>query len=334
MPTSLMSLFAVALLACGSPKPSLPTPSTGGDPTKHTVRLVEVAPGVSLEVIDHGGRGDALIFLAGLGNTGHVFDDFAPAFTGAHHVYAITRRGYGDSSGPATGYDVPTRIADDLAVLDKLGLKRAILAGHSIAGDELTGLAGQHPERVAAVIYIDAAFDQPEGDKVRANLPPHPGMAEPPPSSRKTPAMLHAAFKEQTGLDVPMGEIYAQANFFADARPTTWKERPDAAAMIIKGVAPVDYSRIQCPALVLYNRPSGPEQSFGNAWAKMDDATRAAWTNDGYPALEGWAVRERERVRANLRGAEIIEYPASNHYLFFDKRDELVRDIRAFLAKL
>lgn len=31
-----------------------------------------------------------MVFLAGLGNTAHIFDDFAPAFVDRHHVVAIT----------------------------------------------------------------------------------------------------------------------------------------------------------------------------------------------------------------------------------------------------
>lgn len=42
--------------------------------TKSTVRMVTVAPNISLEVIDWGGDGPPLVFLAGLGNTAHIFD--------------------------------------------------------------------------------------------------------------------------------------------------------------------------------------------------------------------------------------------------------------------
>lgn len=61
------------------------------------VEFVTVQPGVRLEVLDWGGPaargpGTALVFLAGLGATAHVFDEFAPQFTGQYHVYGITRR--------------------------------------------------------------------------------------------------------------------------------------------------------------------------------------------------------------------------------------------------
>jgi len=69
----------------------------------HRVTHVTVARDVRLEVLDWGGTGPALVFLAGYGNTGHVFDGFAPQFTRDHRVLAITRRGFGESSRPEEG---------------------------------------------------------------------------------------------------------------------------------------------------------------------------------------------------------------------------------------
>jgi pimeloyl-ACP methyl ester carboxylesterase len=71
----------------------------------HTVQFIAVDTNVKLEVLDWGGSGHPLIFLAGLGNTAHVFDKFAPKFTAKYHVYGITRRGFGDSSTPGLETD-------------------------------------------------------------------------------------------------------------------------------------------------------------------------------------------------------------------------------------
>jgi hypothetical protein len=113
------------------------TPETAWkDPATHTIQFVTVDQNVKLEVLDFGGSGRPLLFLAGLGNTAHVFDTFAPKFTATHHVFAITRRGFGDSSAPTEGY-AADRLGDDvLAVLNALKLSRPVLAGHSIAGQE------------------------------------------------------------------------------------------------------------------------------------------------------------------------------------------------------
>jgi non-heme chloroperoxidase len=131
------------------------------DLSPHTIQFVTADNDVKLEVLDWGGSGRPLVFLAGLGNTAHVFDDFAPKFTSSFHVYGVTRRGYGSSTGPAPadGNYSADRLGDDvLAVLDSLKLNRPILVGHSIAGEELSSIGSRHPDRVAGLIYLDGAY--------------------------------------------------------------------------------------------------------------------------------------------------------------------------------
>ena len=65
------------------------------DPSSHRVQFVTVDDNVRLEVLDWGGTGRPLVLLAALGNTAHVYDDFAPKLTANYHVYGITRRGFG-----------------------------------------------------------------------------------------------------------------------------------------------------------------------------------------------------------------------------------------------
>ena len=129
------------------------------DPSSHRATMVAVDREVTLEVLDWGGAGRPLVLLAGQGNTAHVFDEFAPRLTSLGHVYGITRRGYGRSSVPPSGYDAD-RLADDvLAVLDALKLEQPVLIGHSIAGEELSSLAARYPSRAGGLVYLDAAGD-------------------------------------------------------------------------------------------------------------------------------------------------------------------------------
>jgi len=165
---------------------STPAATTGtwADPSPHRVRLVTIAPKVSLEVLDWGGAGEPVVFLAGLGNSAHVFDDFAPQFADRFHVLAITRRGFGASSQPASGYDVGTLAADVRAVLDTLRLARVALVGHSIAGDELTKFGSAYPERIAKLVYLDAARDRTGLPKLFLQAP----IPAPPPTRLAQPS--------------------------------------------------------------------------------------------------------------------------------------------------
>ena len=128
------------------------------DPSPHITHQVTVDDGVSLEVLEWGGNGRPIVLLAGLGHTAHVFDEFGPKLAAMGRVYAITRRGYGRSSRPEAGYDADRLGRDVLAVLDRLMLEGPLLVGHSIAGQELSYLASAHADRIAGVVYLDAAY--------------------------------------------------------------------------------------------------------------------------------------------------------------------------------
>ena len=70
--------------------------------------------------------------------------------------------------------------------MDAMSLKKVLLVGHSIAGDELTWLGGHHPERFRGLVYLDAAYDRSGDPKDPAAMrlrelsralppePPHP----------------------------------------------------------------------------------------------------------------------------------------------------------------
>jgi len=131
-------------------------------------RFVSVADRVRLEVLDWGGTGRPLVLLPGLGNTAHVFDSIAPELARHFHVYGITGRGFGASSVPRSGYGA-NRLADDvMAVVKALHIHRPIIAGHSIAGEELSAIGTHYPNKIAGLIYLDAAhgyaiYDQDRG---------------------------------------------------------------------------------------------------------------------------------------------------------------------------
>jgi pimeloyl-ACP methyl ester carboxylesterase len=130
------------------------------DSSPHKVQFVTVEEGVQLEVLDWGGLGRPLIFLAGAGDTAHAFDNFAPKFTGQNHVYGITRKGFGASSkpAPASGNYSADRLGDDvLAVMQALQIERPVLVGHSLAGEELSSVGSRFPNKVSGLIYLDAA---------------------------------------------------------------------------------------------------------------------------------------------------------------------------------
>ena len=129
------------------------------DKSPHKSEFV-TANGIKMHYLDWGGTGDVVIMLAGLGNDAHVFDEIAPSFIDKFHVIALTRRGFGETARPASGYETSTRVEDIRAFMDAIKVTRANLVGHSLAGDEMTQFAAMYPQRVIKMIYLDAAYDR------------------------------------------------------------------------------------------------------------------------------------------------------------------------------
>src|SRR5207237_3647718 len=92
------------------------------DKTVHKSGFVTVQRGVRIHYLDFGGSGPALLLVPGIGNTAHAYDGFASGLTDRFHVYAMTRRGFGESSHPSKGYDIPRLAQDIRTVMDSLRL--------------------------------------------------------------------------------------------------------------------------------------------------------------------------------------------------------------------
>jgi pimeloyl-ACP methyl ester carboxylesterase len=138
--------------------------------SNHKSDFVDVN-GIRLHYLDWGGNGPALIFLTGMGCSAYIFNKFAPRFTDRFRVLALTRRGQGDSDYPDSGYDADTLTEDIRQFMDELHVEKAILAGHSLAGVELTHFAGTYPARVDKLIYLDALDDRREFPSINEQNP-------------------------------------------------------------------------------------------------------------------------------------------------------------------
>jgi pimeloyl-ACP methyl ester carboxylesterase len=95
-----------------------------------------------------------------------------PLHVALHAGERATQRGVGVVGKRLAGLDRRADAnADLLAALDALDLPRVALIGHSLAGSELTYVAAHHPSRVAALVYLDAAYDRSTQDAAMAGVP-------------------------------------------------------------------------------------------------------------------------------------------------------------------
>jgi lipase len=70
-------------------------------------------------------------------------------------------RGRGRSATLPGPYGIAAHVDDLLAVLDQLGVPRAVVAGHSLGAYVAARLAAEHPERVSALVLLDAGLPIP-----------------------------------------------------------------------------------------------------------------------------------------------------------------------------
>jgi non-heme chloroperoxidase len=104
---------------------------------------------------DHG-AGQPIVLIHGYPLSGRAWDKQVPALLEAgYRVITYDRRGFGQSSQPATGYDYDTFATDLSALLEHLDVREAVLVGHSMGTGEVTRyLSSYGSARVAKGVLV------------------------------------------------------------------------------------------------------------------------------------------------------------------------------------
>ena len=94
------------------------------------------------------GKGTPVLLVSGLGGVGNYWAPNIPAFSQKYQVVIHDHRGAGQSSRSLIRYSVDQMASDVLALMDKLGIDKAHLVGHSTGGAIGQTVAATHPERL------------------------------------------------------------------------------------------------------------------------------------------------------------------------------------------
>lgn len=329
--TTSIRILALAIVTAGTGL-LLVGPAAAADKPKQ--QFVTVEENVRLEVVDWGGTGRPLVLLAGLGNNAHTFDKFAPKLAAKYHVYGITRRGFGTSSAPETGYSSERLGEDVLAVLNELKLERPIIVGHSAAGSELSYIGSTHPERVAGLVYLDAAYSYAyyDGDpnnllniavdanELRQKLEKLPYVD--PQNIKQTNQELIALLQQLEK------ELIAQQDFLniegMPQPPTLPKDKAflsmqASARRVMGGLR--RYKTIPVPTLAIYAFPKDPK-TYGHLPKAAVDMTIS---------------QEKAQIDAFEKGvptARVVRIPNASHGVYISNEAEVLREIDQFVATL
>ncbi|HSB09999.1 MAG TPA: alpha/beta hydrolase [Blastocatellia bacterium] len=263
------------------------------------VKSVELPNRVTLSYVEQGDRSGApVVLLHGVTDSWHSFDLVLPHLPESIHAFALTQRGHGDSSRPATGYRFGDFAADVAAFMDALQIESAIVVGHSMGSSVAQRFAIDYPERTLGLVLI-AAFAGLRGNPDVLDLwnsvistmtgPVDPGFAR--------------EFQESTlGQRVPPAffETIMQECLKVPAR--VWKA-------VFEGFLEDDFSdqlsKIKTPVLIV--------------WGDQDVFCRRT---------------DQDALLAAISGSRLIEYPGNGHAVHWEQPERFVSDLKAFVEEV
>jgi len=256
---SLLALTMIVTAACAVAPHPVAVPVDGG----------------SLYVDDGGRGGVPIVFIHGNGGSAEQWRAQLDHFRGqGRRAIAIDLPGFGRSSAPANG-DLSLgamATAVDRAV-SAIDADRFVIVGHSYGGAVVATYAAAHPEKVAGVVYLDAAatalpLTKEQGDQlgaaVRANKMGVVRTWFAPmlkPSAESVQQQVFASV-EKTSTDVFLGALMSLTSY-------------DAKALVDAYTGPrlvIAASDIESPAAFQLQFPNIAAERIGGAghWLMLD----------------------------------------------------------------
>ena len=254
---------------------------------------------VELFYTDEGeGSGPPLLFVHGYSCDSHDWMWQLAHFGRTRRVIAVDLRGHGRSSAPEAGYE-PTQFAADLvALLDELGTGPVVAIGHSLGGTIVSTLAVEHPDRVHAVVAIDAGYLVPD-------------------EFEEAVAQMYAVIKQDpvAGAKAMLSGVYTAAS---PPALRTWHQRR------IEGV----------PPHVLVGALIGLQPEVSIAFRRN---TVPFLAQRRCPVLSLWADEDRPVIEAPTFAdprSRALSFPGSGHWLHQERPAEVNVVIEAWLQTL
>lgn len=297
------------------------------DPAPHK-NLFVTTNGIKLNYLDWGGSGPTLILIHGYRDNPHVFDDLAPAFTDDFHVIAYARRGHGQSEAKEP-YDTATLTEDLRGLMDSLDIAEAHLAGWSMGGNEITAMAGTHPERVDHIVYLDAAYDwgDPASAKAYRSIPAHMNAT----ASDMKSVDAYRAYQKASWLpgvsDSSRWESYMRDLVVVQPDGSLKLAMSDEASQALFTTLITDrrdYTRVHSPALAIF------AETFLDV--RNGEPARLAKNLEFERSLcAPFRAASIDRIHRELSGVEIVRVPGTHMDFVFTSREPVVRVMRRFL---
>lgn len=200
------------------------------------------------------GQGSPVLILHGLFGSARNWHSIARRLGERYAVYVLDLRNHGDSPW-ADDMDYLALAADVRAFIDRQGLDRPMVIGHSMGGKTAMCLALQHGERIDRVAVLDIApvdYDHSHSEFIEAMQMVDPALIE-----RRSEA---DAILSRTIPDVPVRQFLLQ-NLVAQDASFTWRINLPALSTNLDRILAfpselADNGRYDGPALFLHGANS------------------------------------------------------------------------------
>ncbi|PCI82115.1 MAG: hypothetical protein COB20_00470 [SAR86 cluster bacterium] len=299
------------------------------DRSPHQASFINVDRDVRLEVLEWSHPAEpelepdanepVFVLLAGGGATAHSFDDIAPRLASQYRTIALTRRGFGASSKPTSGYHISRLSEDVIEVMNAMHIEKAILVGHSLAGDELSALAADYPDRVSGLVYLDAAYDRSKDSIIQENNfnrfePPRP---RPLPQELASYSAAQSYFDRIDSVGIPEGAFMASFDFSSHSRII---DQRFGEAIMAQLDAP-RYEQISAPTVSIYAIEK--ETQRVRSWYDPDDELLINAARRFYQLLTYFQREQISAFRSAMPQATVIEIQGGDHSIFISHEDEV-----------
>jgi pimeloyl-ACP methyl ester carboxylesterase len=198
-------------------------------------------------------NGQAVVLMHGKNFGGYYWRDVAQTLADAgYRVIVPDQIGWGKSAKPDIRYSFQLLAANTARLLDALGIKQAVLVGHSTGGMIAVRFALMYPERVTRLILED-----PIGlEDYRVNIPPQPDetlyRAELANTDAATIRAFYARYfaNPQPELYSPLAEVQIRVTLGGEY-PRWAKASALAYQMIYQQPVRYEYRLLQPPVLLI-----------------------------------------------------------------------------------
>jgi pimeloyl-ACP methyl ester carboxylesterase len=212
------------------------------------------------------GRGSDLVLIHGIAsNLGQWQLNILPPLVEDFRVTMYDLRGHGYSDTPPSGYTANHMVGDFSGLMDYLGIKRAVILGHSYGGVVALSYAALHPDRVEKLVLADTGIPLLEPGRGRdalvercRELLRQRNIDIPDQKAEDVPYLMEQILKRRQRRWRGMGARRAMARLSRLSNTTSfgkeYREAPDLTLEMIR--------QVQAPVLLIYGARSPLTASF------------------------------------------------------------------------